>query len=84
MTSKVRLQKVMKILGPRYPEHRPRLHYKSPFELLIATVLAAQCSDAAVNLVTPALFGRFPDPAALAEAPPEELEGLIRKTGFFR
>jgi endonuclease-3 len=84
MTGKIRLQKVMGLLGPRYPDHRPRLHYKNPFELLIATVLAAQCSDAAVNLVTPALFSRFPDPAALAEAPPEELEGLIRQTGFFR
>jgi endonuclease-3 len=84
MTGKIRLRKVMNLLGPLYPDHKPRLRYSNPFELLIATVLAAQCSDAAVNMVTPALFSRFPDPAALAEAAPEELEERIRRTGFFR
>jgi endonuclease-3 len=74
----------MAVLGPLYPDHKPLLDYGSPFELLAATVLAAQCTDAAVNLVTPELFRRFPDPAALAEAPPEELEKIIHSTGFFR
>jgi endonuclease-3 len=74
----------MAVLGPRYPDHQPLLDYQNPFQLLIATVLAAQCTDAAVNRVTPALFGRFPDPAALAEAPLAELEALIHSTGFFR
>jgi endonuclease-3 len=79
-----RLRRIMAVLGPLYPDHRPLLDYENPFQLLVATVLAAQCTDAAVNLVTPALFSRFPDPAALAEAPPAELETIIRKTGFFR
>jgi endonuclease-3 len=79
-----RLQKVMAILSPLHPAHIPLLNYKNPFQLLTATVLAAQCTDAAVNLVTPALFSRFPDPSALAEAPIAELETLIHSTGFFR
>jgi endonuclease-3 len=81
---KDRLAKTMAILGPLYPDHKPLLDYQNPFQLLIATVLAAQCTDAAVNTVTPALFDRFPDPAALAEAPLAELETLIHSTGFFR
>jgi endonuclease-3 len=81
---KDRLAKIMAILGPLYPDHKPLLDYRNPFQLLVATVLAAQCTDAAVNLVTPALFARFPGPAALAEAPLAELETLIHSTGFFR
>jgi endonuclease-3 len=81
---KDRLAKIMAILGPLYPAHKPLLDYQNPFQLLVATVLAAQCTDAAVNMVTPALFARFPDPAALAEAPLAELETLIHSTGFFR
>jgi endonuclease-3 len=81
---KKRLAKIMAILGPRYPDHRPLLNYGSHFQLLIATVLAAQCTDAAVNLVTGELFRRYPDPAALAEAPPGDLEKIIHSTGFFR
>ncbi|MDR0387124.1 MAG: endonuclease III [Treponema sp.] len=79
-----RLAEIMAVLDPLYPDRRPLLNYENPFQLLIATVLAAQCTDAAVNLVTPALFARFPGPAALAEAPPAEIETLIRSTGFFR
>lgn len=81
---KARLAEIMAILGPRYPDHRPLLDYATPFHLLVATVLAAQCTDAAVNLVTPVLFARFPGPAALGEAPLAELEALIHSTGFFR
>jgi endonuclease-3 len=84
MEKETRLRKVMAILGPLHPSRKPLLDYKSPFQLLAATVLAAQCTDAAVNLVTPALFSRFPDPAALAEAPLAELETVIHRTGFFR
>jgi endonuclease-3 len=74
----------MAVLGPLYPDHRPLLNFENPFQLLVATVLAAQCTDAAVNLVTPALFARYPDPAALAEAPLADLETLLHPTGFFR
>ena len=59
------------------------LDHKDPFQLLVATILAAQCTDERVNMVTPALFGRFPTPAAMARADIEELETLVRSTGFF-
>jgi endonuclease-3 len=79
-----RLAKIMAVLGPLYPDHRPLLDYGSPFQLLAATVLAAQCTDAAVNMVTPELFRRYPDPAALASSSLGELEKIIHSTGFFR
>jgi endonuclease III len=60
------------------------LVHDSPFQLLVATILSAQCTDEMVNKVTPALFLRYPTPGDLAEADPEEVEGLIRPTGFFR
>jgi endonuclease-3 len=82
--AKTRLDGIMAALGPLYPDRKPLLDYTSPFQLLIATVLAAQCTDAAVNLATPALFARFPCPAALAEAPLPDIETLIHSTGFFR
>jgi endonuclease-3 len=81
---KTRLAEIMAVLGPLYPDHRPLLNFENPFQLLVATVLAAQCTDMAVNLVTPALFARYPDPAALAEAPLADLETLLHPTGFFR
>ena len=71
-------------LARLYPDARCALDYQSPLQLLIATILAAQCTDRRVNLVTPALFARYPDAAAFANARREELEGLIQKTGFFR
>ncbi|CAN5307814.1 endonuclease III [soil metagenome] len=67
-----------------YPESRCSLTHRDPFELLVATILSAQCTDARVNEVTPALFARYPDAAALADANTAELEELIRPTGFFR
>jgi len=70
-------------LSPLYPNPKPELHYKSPFQLLVATVLSAQCTDERVNQVTPALFERFPGPEELAEAKEPELEGLIYSTGFY-
>jgi endonuclease-3 len=81
---KKRLVKIMALLGPLYPDHRPLLNYGSPFQLLVATVLAAQCTDAAVNLVTAELFRLYPNPAALAGAPLADLERIVHSTGFFR
>jgi len=60
------------------------LDHKDPFQLLAATILSAQCTDARVNMVTPELFARYGDPAALAAANPEDVEEIIRSTGFFR
>jgi len=75
---------ILDILEATHPEARCALDYRTPFELSVATILSAQCTDERVNKVTPALFDRFPTAAALAEAPPAEVEGLIRSTGFFR
>src|SRR5262249_31399793 len=66
------------------PDAHCALHHQSPFQLLIATILSAQCTDARVNLVTPALFARFPDAQSFAEADLQEIEEVIRSTGFFR
>jgi len=68
----------------QHPGADTELHYRSPFELLVATILSAQCTDARVNQVTPAIFTRYPDAAVLARATPEELEPQIQSTGFFR
>lgn len=71
-------------LTVRYPDAHCELDFTSPFELLVATVLSAQTTDVRVNLTTPVLFARFPDAAALAAANPEEVEEILRPTGFFR
>src|SRR3954470_15995163 len=71
-------------LAAHYPDAHCALDFASPFQLLIATILSAQCTDKRVNMVTPALFARYPTPAALAAANPAELEELIKSTGFFR
>jgi endonuclease-3 len=71
-------------LSKHYPDAHCALDFKTPFQLLIATILSAQCTDKRVNMVTPALFKRYPTPAALAAAKPEELEEMIKSTGFFR
>ncbi|MFB6275871.1 MAG: endonuclease III [Halothece sp.] len=67
-----------------YPDATCTLYYKTPVQLLVATMLSAQCTDERVNQVTPTLFARFPDARALAQAPREEIETLIRSTGFYR
>ncbi len=67
-----------------YPEAPCTLNYETPVQLLVATVLSAQCTDERVNLVTPALFQQFPDAAALAGAELSEIENLVRSTGFYR
>ena len=71
-------------LARAYPHAGCSLDFESPFQLLIATILSAQCTDKRVNVVTPSVFRRWPDPTALAAAAPEELEAVIRSTGFFR
>ena len=70
-------------LRTTYPDARCALDHQDPFQLVVATILSAQCTDARVNLTTPALFARFPDAASLAAAPLEALEALIKSTGFF-
>ncbi len=67
-----------------HPEARCELDYETPLQLLVATILSAQCTDKRVNMVTPVLFRTFPTAAALADAPREDLEEIIRSTGFFR
>lgn len=83
-SGKKRLEGIMAVLGPMFPERKPFLNFETPFQLLVATVLSAQCMDTTVNKVTPELFRRFPDPAALANAPLAELEKLVHSTGSFR
>jgi endonuclease-3 len=71
-------------LAAAYPDATCELDFRDPFELLVATILSAQCTDARVNMVTPALFARFPNAATLAAADQAELEEMIRSTGFYR
>jgi endonuclease-3 len=78
-----RARRINRILADEYPDARCELDHRNPFELIVATVLSAQCTDVQVNLVTPALFAAYPNPEALAAAPRERLEALIRATGFF-
>lgn len=78
-----RVAAILRLLDQHYPGATTALRWETPLQLLVATILSAQCTDERVNRVTPALFARFPDAAALAAAPLEELESLIRTTGFF-
>ncbi len=71
-------------LALEYPDARCELDHRNAYELLVATILSAQSTDARINMVTPALFERYPTPADLAHAEPTELEELIHSTGFFR
>jgi endonuclease-3 len=79
-----RVRRLVRRLKREYPEAATALTHANPFQLLVATIVSAQCTDARVNMVTPGLFARYPDAAALARAEPPELEELIRSTGFFR
>ena len=79
-----RAQSVYDRLDAEYPDAHCALDHENAYELAAATILSAQCTDARVNMVTPALFARYPDPEALAVARQEEVEELIRSTGFFR
>jgi endonuclease-3 len=77
-------QRILDILEQAHPEARCALNYRNAFELSVATILSAQCTDERVNMVTPQLFARFPDARSLARAEALEVEGIIRSTGFFR
>jgi endonuclease-3 len=78
-----RVTSILKALDEAYPNVECALTHSSPWELLVATILSAQCTDIRVNMVTPELFRRFPTPQAMAQATLEDLESLIRTTGFF-
>ncbi|HET9086960.1 MAG TPA: endonuclease III [Acidobacteriaceae bacterium] len=83
-TSRQRLARILGRLAEHYPNAVCALHHRNAWELLVATILSAQCTDARVNIVTPELFRRFPTPQAMTKATQSELEELIRSTGFFR
>jgi endonuclease-3 len=80
----VRVRALLEQLREAYPDARCALNFRSPLELLVATILSAQCTDERVNMTTPSLFAKYPDAAALAAADPKALEELIHSTGFFR
>ena len=77
-------RRIMSRLAAQHPNADTELHFTNAYELLVATILSAQCTDERVNQVTPALFKRYPDPRALAAATTDELEPQIQSTGFFR
>ncbi|HAU37173.1 MAG TPA: endonuclease III [Phycisphaerales bacterium] len=79
-----RVKKLLAALRREFPDATCALHFRTPLELLVATILSAQCTDARVNLVTPALFAKYRTAGAFAAAPQETLEQEIRSTGFFR
>jgi endonuclease-3 len=79
-----RITAILATLDELYPEATCELDFKTPFQLLIATILSAQCTDKRVNMVTPTLFARWPDPQSMAGADPRQLEEVIKSTGFFR
>ena len=84
LTKKQRALEILSRLHNLYPDATCSLNYETPVQLLVATILSAQCTDERVNKVTPVLFGRFPDAESLANADILELEELVRSTGFYR
>ncbi|SMC24600.1 DNA-(apurinic or apyrimidinic site) lyase /endonuclease III [Desulfacinum hydrothermale DSM 13146] len=84
MELRQKAQAVQDRLKAAYPDARCTLEHNSPFQLMIATILSAQCTDERVNAVTPALFRRFPDPERFAQAPIQEIENAIRPVGLYR
>jgi len=79
-----RARKISRILAETYPDARCELDFENPFQLIVAVVLSAQCTDVRVNMTTPDLFARYPTPEDMAVANPAELEELIKPTGFYR
>ncbi|MGH9408740.1 MAG: endonuclease III [Vicinamibacterales bacterium] len=84
VTSHAETRTIMRKLERQHPNADTELRYSNAYELLVATILSAQCTDARVNQVTPEVFSRYPDAPALARATPEELQPIIQPTGFFR
>jgi len=82
--SKERAREELAILERAYPQAQTALEYRNPFELLIAVILSAQCTDARVNMTTPILFKKYPTPQKLAKARQEDVERIIKSCGFFR
>ena len=78
-----RARRVMEELEKLYPEAKPELNFRNPYETLIATILSAQCTDKRVNLVTERLFPQYPDALAMSRLTPEELEPMIRECGLY-
>ena len=83
-TRHARASELLRILRATYPDAHCELNHQGAFQLLVATILSAQCTDVRVNMVTPALFKKYPDANHLAAAKQEDVEDLIRSTGFFR
>lgn len=81
---KTRINAILKLLARAYPDAKIALHHRNPLQLLISTILSAQCTDVRVNMVTPKLFATYPDAKALANAKTSDLEQIIRSTGFYR
>src|SRR5437868_15395031 len=81
---RARARRVARVLAEAYPDAWCALRHENAWQLLVATILSAQCTDERVNMVTPGLFARYPSPHALAAADSAELEQLIHSTGFFR
>jgi endonuclease-3 len=81
---KVRAKVIYQILTKTYPNVRCELNYKTPFQLLVATVLSAQCTDKRVNQTTPALFKKYPNPKKMGEAEIKDIQRLVKSTGFYR
>jgi endonuclease-3 len=83
-SAKKRIGEIIRVLYREYPESRTALSFQTPHQILVATILSAQCTDARVNLITPALFKKYRSASDFARAKPEELQEEIRSTGFFR
>jgi len=81
---KVRARAIYRILCKSYPNVRCELNYKTPFQLLVATVLSAQCTDKRVNQTTPALFKKYPNPVKMSQADINDIQRLVKSTGFYR
>ncbi|HEY6739108.1 MAG TPA: endonuclease III [Actinopolymorphaceae bacterium] len=79
-----RARKINRVLAETYPDAHCELDFENPYQLLVATILSAQTTDKRVNMVTPLLFSKYPTPADLAEADPEDVEKVIASTGFYR
>lgn len=84
MKSPSDVRRIIRTLARQHPNADTELHYRTPFELLVATILSAQSTDERVNQVTPALFARYPDARAMAAASTSDMETLVQSTGFFR